>query len=88
VEGMDPEQMFLAFRDAYVGAMKAKEIAEADARQEMHHLHVEMDEMRAWDEYALAALEHNGAETPLACAQFADELLKHRRATFLVGDDK
>jgi hypothetical protein len=85
---MDPERMFMAFKEEYLRAMQSKAIAERDAAQEIHQAHAEMEEMRAWDEYALAALEHNGADTPLACAQFADELLKHRRATFLVGDDK
>ena len=91
---MDPEQMFLAFRDAYVGAMKAKEIAERDAAQEAYQAHVEMHEMDAWDDFAIQALKYGiGADrsdlaaSALACATFANELLKHRRAMFLMGDD-
>jgi hypothetical protein len=85
---MDPEQMFVAFKEEYLRAMQSKAIAERDAQQEMHHFHAEMDEIRAWDEYVLAALEHTVAKTPLQCAKFANELLIYRRATFLVGDDK
>ena len=85
---MDPEQMFTAFKEEYLRTMQSKAIAERDAQQEMHQFHADMDEMRAWDEYALAALEHNGAETPQHCAAFANELVILRRKMFLVGDDK
>lgn len=92
---MNPEEMFVAFRDAYVAAEKAKAIAAQDERREAFHANAEMEEMRAWDEYALEALkkvdsavvEHQDpAITAGGCAAFADALLKHRRATFLVGD--
>jgi uncharacterized membrane protein len=87
---MDPEQMFLAFRDAYLEASKAKEIAERDAQQETRQAHVEMQEMDAWDSYALEALKVSAtvdANSATHCAAFANELLKQRRATFLMGDD-
>lgn len=93
---MDPEQIFLAFRDAYLEASKAKEIAERDAQQEIRQAHVEMQEMDAWDSYALEAfkkmdpvvVEHDtSAATAEYCATFANELIKRRRATFLMGDD-
>lgn len=90
---MDPDQMFTEFKEAYLGFVKAQEIAKHEAQIEQHQMCAEMDEMRAWDEYALKAMELRGPEAPVEviasdCAKFANELLKHRRTTFLVGDDK
>ena len=90
---MEPEEMLAAFKEAYVGAMKASEIAKRDNAHEMHQMHSEMEEMQAWDSYALKAFDAgigSHHQDPLSkaadCAAFANALLEQRRATFLVGD--
>lgn len=88
MEDLDPEKLFLVFKDAYVNAMREQEIAKQDTARQNIQAHAEMDEMAAWDNYAMAALKHGSASSASECAVFANELLKERRKTFLIGDDE
>jgi hypothetical protein len=92
---MDPEEMFAAVMDSYQKVMKSQEIAKQESAAEMHHMHSEMEEMQAWDSYALRAFDagvgsiHKDLASKAAdCAAFANELLKQRRATFLIGNEE
>lgn len=81
------EELLVSFKEAYVTAMKAQEIARQDAAQQMHQTHREMDEMQAWDHFAVEAMKLRGPEATVAdraeiCAAFADALIEHRRKTF------
>lgn len=82
------EDMFLAFKEEYLRAMQSKAIADRDAAEETHRVHLEMHEMDAWDEFALAALRSLGGSTNVStataeqCATFANALLEERRKTF------
>ena len=91
---MEPEEMLSKMMDAYQTVTRSQEIAKRDNAQEMHQMHAEMEEMQAWDAYALKAFDagvgsnlHDIPSKAEACAAFANELLKQRRATFLIGEE-
>jgi hypothetical protein len=93
----DIEDMIEAFKTTYLEMIKQQEIAKRDATQEMHEHHIDMDEMAAWDSYAIAFLGRMDVDVlggspekasdtlktmAIVSATFANEMIFHRRTAF------